>query len=216
MARGYSQSKSEASLERWDKDIHPSNRFEARWAHPWWDVQSFQKNPGYQKNLEASKGFYAEVTNKWLPMFEEKGWLRGDSVINTKLEAFKQALGEHEEYLKKVNGLGDYLAVPISREEKIEKYLPLMKEGGKIMDTMFQAIRDVKHAMVISAADRDVKQAIKDVDLVNKQPDPEAELYRKMTEEANKVPPEVRREQESRAAKWNREYKRSRTKESEG
>jgi hypothetical protein len=213
MARGYAQSRS----ERWDANIHPSNRFEARWAHPWWDVQSFQKNPGYQANKAAAEKFAKELEDKWIPMFKEKGWIKpGETRIEDKLNAFKVALADHENFVKKVNGLGDYLAVPISREDKIEKYLPLMKEGGAGIDKMMGEVRDIRHSMIIMAADSEVKQAVKDIDLVNKQPDPEAELYKKMTEEANKIPPEVRREQESKTAKWNREHKRSRTKESEG
>jgi imidazolonepropionase-like amidohydrolase len=216
MARGYSQSKSEAGSERWDKDIHPSNRFEARWAHPWWDVQSFQKNPGYQANKAAAEKFSEEVRNKWLPMFREKGWIKpGDTQIEDKLNEYEEASAAHAEYVKKVNGLGDYLAVPISREDKIEKYLPLMKEGGAGIDKMMKAVRDIRHSMVITAADSEVKKSIKAVDLVNKQPDPEAELYKSMTVEANKVPEPIRREQESKTARWNRDHKRSRSKESE-
>ena len=196
--------------------IHPSNRFEARWAHPWWDVQSFQENPGYQANMVSSKSFYKDVVEKWLPMFKEKGWIKpNDNFIQDKLEVFKKSLGEHEEYIKKVNGLGDYLARPVSREEKIEKYLPLMKEGGAGIEKMMGAIRDIRHAMVILAADSEVKKTIKAVDLVNKQADPEAELYKKMTMEALKVPEPIRREEEAKAARWNREHKRSRSKESE-
>jgi hypothetical protein len=201
------------SEERWDKDIHPSNRFEARWAHPWWDVQSFQKNEAYQKNLASAKDFTKEVTDKWLPMFKEKGWIKpGETLIEERLAKFTKALAEHEDYIKKVNGLGNYLAVPISREDKIEKYLPLMKEGGEIIDRMMMAARDIKHSMVILGRD-DAKGEIKSVELEHRLPDPESELYKKMTLEANKVPEPIRREQEAKAAKWNRDYKRSRSKE---
>lgn len=201
------------SEERWDKDIHPSNRFEARWAHPWWDVQSFQKNEAYQKNLASAKDFTKEVTDKWLPMFKEKGWIKpGDTLIEDRLAKFTNALAEHEDYIKKVNGLGDYLAVPISREDKVEKYLPLMKEGGEIIDRMMKAARDIKHSMTI-LGQGDVKGEIKAVELEHRLPDPESELYKKMTLEANKVPEAERREAEARGAKWNREYKRSRSKE---
>ena len=211
MARGYAQSRS----ERWDANIHPSNRFEARWAHPWWDVQSFQKNEGYQKNLAAAKEFYKEAKEKWVPMFKENGWIKpGETIIEDRLAKFSKALSEHEEYVKKVNGLGNYLAVPISREDKIEKYLPLMKEGGEIIDRMMGSIRDAKHSMVITGQGG-AKGEIKNFELEHKAPDPELDQIKQATLEALKVPETERRKAEAEGARWNREYKRSRSKESE-
>lgn len=193
-----------------------SNRFEARWAHPWWDVQSFQDQDHYKKNLSSSKAFVDEVENKWLPMFKEKGWIKpGDTLQDDRAATFRKALADHEDFLTRVNALGDYLARPVSREDKIEKYLPLMKEGGEIMERMFGAARNLKHSMVILAANSDIKQTIKDVDLEHKQPDPEFELYKKMTQEALKVPEPIRREQEAKGMQLNRQIKRSRSKESE-
>lgn len=197
------------------RELHPSNRFEARWAHPWWDVQSFQDTDAYKDNLSSSKEFVDEAENKWLPMFREKGWIKPGDITEERIQIFRKALVEHEDYLKRVNALGDYLARPVSREDKINIYLPLMKEGGEIMERMFGAARNLQHSMVISAADADIKQKIKDVNLKHRLPDPESELYHSLTREALKVPESLRREQEAKTMQYNRTIKRSRSKESE-
>jgi hypothetical protein len=202
--------------ERWDKDIHPSNRFDARWAHPWWDVQSFQKRPDYKENLAEAKDFAKAAVDKWIPALKAKGWLRDEEFVMQKVESFKKALAEHEDFVKRVNDLGNYLAVPISREEKIEKYLPLMKEGGAGQDKMFKEIRHLRSILVSNATGREDDTISKELDKVNlehRPADPESELYKKMTLEALKVPEAERRKSEADVARWNREYKRSRSKE---
>jgi hypothetical protein len=204
------------SEERWDKDIHPSNRFDAKWAHPWWDVQSFQKRPDYKENLAEAKDFAKAAVDKWIPELKAKGWLRDEEFVMQKVESFKKALAEHEDFVKRVNDLGNYLAVPISREEKIEKYLPLMKEGGAGQDKMFKEIRHLRDILRMSANGRTDKTISDELDKVNleRQPaDPESELYKKMTLEALKVPEAERRKAEAEGARWNREYKRSRSKD---
>lgn len=214
MARGASRAES----ERWDADIHPSNRFEARWAHPWWDVQSFQKRPDYQENLAEAKEFAKAAEERWIPLLKEKGWLRDEDSVREKLAGFREALAKHEDYVKRVNALGDYLAVPISREDKIEKYLPLMKEGGAGQEKMFGEIRNLLRSLKMTArgrADSSIEDELEKVNLSRRAPDPEAELYKKMTMEALKVPEEERRKAEAEGMRLNREYKRSRTKDSE-
>jgi hypothetical protein len=187
MARGASRAESES----WDKDIHPSNRFEARWAHPWWDVQSFQKRPDYQENLAEAKDFIKAAEEKWIPELKAKGWLRNEDLIQQKVEGFKKALADHEDYVKRVNALGNYLAEPVSREDKINKYLPLMQEGGKGQDKMFAEIRSLLKSLKMDAtgrADKTISNELEKVNLERRPPDPESELYKRMTMEALKVP----------------------------
>lgn len=212
MARGASRAES----ERWDADIHPSNRFESRWAHPWWDVQSFQKRPDYQENLAEAKEFIKAAEDKWIPELRAKGWLGDETFIKQKVEGFKKALVEHEDFVKRVNALGNYLAEPVSREDKINKYLPLMQEGGKGQDKMFGEIRDLLRSLKIATVgrrDQTIGDELEKVNLSRKPPDPEAELYKRMTMEALKVPEAERRKAEAEGMKFNREYKRSRSKE---
>lgn len=168
----------------------------------WWNLVSFREDEQYKENLSTAKAFLKSAEERWIPELKRLGGIEDGKVINKSIEGFKKALADLELVNKKVDGFGDYLARPISREDKIMKYLPVFNEVRDAINGVTKNIADLQHALVISSSvgnAKEMRAEIKSIELNKRIPDELELTLREAAKEWQKLPETVRREGERKA-----------------